>query len=92
MIRPTPPVHPGEILTEEFLKPMGLPVSALARACQVPGTQMQRLARGETPVTADTALRLGRVFGTSPEFWMNLQALYDLTVSTDVSKTDQIYC
>lgn len=78
MIGPAPPVHPGEILREEFLVPLGLTPYALAAACRVPRTRMERLAREETPVTADTALRLGRYFGTGPEFWINLQGLYDL--------------
>ncbi|QJE73871.1 HigA family addiction module antidote protein [Aerophototrophica crusticola] len=79
MIGPTPPIHPGEILTEEFLKPMGLTASALARTCKASRTRIERFALGQTPVTGDLALRLGRVFRTGPEFWMNLQALHDLT-------------
>jgi addiction module HigA family antidote len=58
--------------------PLGLSGYALARACHVPRTRIERLARRETPVTADTALRLGRYFGTGPEFWMNLQTAFDL--------------
>jgi addiction module HigA family antidote len=73
-----PPIHPGEILREEFLVPLGLAPYSLARALRVPRTRIERLAREETPVTLDTALRLARYFGTSPEFWMNLQAAYDL--------------
>lgn len=83
MIGPHPPVHPGEILREEFLAPLGLTPYALAAACQVPRTRMERLARQETPVTADTALRLGRYFGTGPEFWLNLQSLYDLAIAAE---------
>ena len=78
MIGPTPPVHPGEILSEEFLNPLGLAPYTVARDCLVPRTRIERLARCETPVTADTALRLGRYFDTGPEFWMNLQTMYDL--------------
>ena len=78
MIGPNPPVHPGEILREEFMVPLGLTGYALAVACHVPRTRIERLAREETPVTADTALRLGRYFGTGPEFWMNLQTAFDL--------------
>ena len=85
MIGPNPPVHPGEILREEFLAPLGLTPYAVARRCHVPRTRIERLAREETPVTADTALRLGRLFGTGPEFWMNLQTLYDLAMA---SKSD----
>lgn len=82
MIGPNPPVHPGEILREEFLIPLNLTPYAVARACRVPRTRIERLARGEAPVTADTALRLGRYFDTGPEFWMNLQTLHDLAVAT----------
>jgi addiction module HigA family antidote len=78
MIGPHPPVHPGEILREEFMVPLGLSGYGLAAACHVPRTRIERLSREETPVTADTALRLGRYFGTGPEFWMNLQTSYDL--------------
>ncbi|MCB4767934.1 HigA family addiction module antidote protein [Ancylobacter sp. Lp-2] len=75
---PLPPIHPGEILREEFLRPLNLSPYAVAKAVHVPRTRIERLAREETPVTADTALRLGRLFGTGPEFWMNLQAAHDL--------------
>jgi len=91
MVGPNPPVHPGEILREEFLLPLGLTAYAVARACRVPRTRIERLARGETPVTADTALRLGRYFGTGPEFWINLQGLYDLVLATaEARDLDQI--
>ena len=78
MIGPNPPVHPGEILREDFLGPLSLSPYTVARDCQVPRTRIERLARCETPVTADTALRLGRYFDTGPEFWMNLQTMYEL--------------
>ena len=78
MIGPHRPIHPGEILREEFMSPLGLSGYALAAACHVPRTRIERLARKETQVTADTALRLGRYFGTGPEFWMNLQTAFDL--------------
>ncbi len=80
---PRPPVHPGEILREEFLLPLGLSPYAVARRCRVPRTRVERLAREEVLVTADTALRLGRLFGTGPEFWMHLQVMYDLTITGD---------
>ena len=83
MPRKLAPVHPGEILREEFLTPMGLSAYAIAAACGVPRTRIERLAREETPVTADTALRLARYFGTTAAFWMNLQAQYDLEVAED---------
>src|ERR1700724_95217 len=71
--------HPGEVLSEEFLKPLGMSVNALALALRVPATRIGAIAKCERSVTADTALRLARFFGTSPEFWMNLQAMHDLT-------------
>ena len=78
-----PPVHPGEVLREDFLKPMGLTPYAVAQACGVPRTRIERLARGETPVTADTALRLARYFGTTAGFWMGIQIQYDLECAQD---------
>jgi addiction module HigA family antidote len=71
--------HPGEVLNEEFLRPLCMSVNALALALRVPATRIGAIVKGERSVTADTALRLARFFGTSPEFWMNLQAMYDLT-------------
>jgi len=79
MFRIPHPVHPGEILREEYLLPLGLTPYALAKALDVPRTRIERLARGETAVTTDTALRLARYFGTSPDMWMNLQVAFDLT-------------
>ena len=71
--------HPGEVLSEEFLKPLGLSANALALALRVPSTRIGAIVKGERAVTADTALRLARFFGTSPEFWLNLQSMHDLT-------------
>jgi addiction module HigA family antidote len=71
--------HPGDVISEEFLKPLGLSVNALALALRVPATRVGAIVKGERAVTADTALRLARFFGTSPEFWMNMQAMHDLT-------------
>jgi addiction module HigA family antidote len=71
--------HPGELLGEEFLKPLGLSVNALAIALRVPATRIGAIVKGERAVTADTALRLARFFGASAEFWINLQAMHDLT-------------
>jgi addiction module HigA family antidote len=71
--------HPGEVLSEEFLKPLGLSVNALAMALRVPATRIGAIVKGERAVTADTALRLARFFGTSPEFWISMQATHDLT-------------
>jgi addiction module HigA family antidote len=72
------PVHPGEILEEEFIKPLGLSAYRMAAMLHVPRTRVERLVRGETPVTLDTALRLARLFGTTAQFWINLQTRYDL--------------
>ena len=71
--------HPGEVLSQEFLEPLGMSVNALAIALRVPATRIGAIVKGERSVTADTALRLARFYGTSPEFWMNLQAMHDLT-------------
>jgi addiction module HigA family antidote len=67
------------MLREEFLRPLSLSVNALAMALRVPATRIGAIVKGERAVTADTALRLARFFGTSPEFWISLQATYDLT-------------
>jgi len=71
--------HPGEVLAEEFLTPLELSVNALAMALRVPATRVGAIVKGERAVTADTALRLARFFGTSAEFWISLQAMHDLT-------------
>jgi addiction module HigA family antidote len=71
--------HPGEVLSEEFLRPLDMSVNALAMALRVPATRIGAIVKGKRSVTADTALRLARFFGTSPELWMNLQAMHDLT-------------
>lgn len=72
------PIHPGEILLEEFLKPLGMSPYAAAKVMGVPRTRVERLVREETPVTADTALRLEQAFGSSAQFWLNIQTRYDL--------------
>ena len=78
-----PPTHPGEILKEDFLGPLGISVYALAKALGVPRSRVNDIARGRRAITADTALRLARYFGTTPEFWVNLQARYDLEVAKE---------
>jgi antitoxin HigA-1 len=88
MAKRLPPIHPGEVLREEYLVPMKLTPYAVARACGVPRTRIERLAREETPVTADTALRLARYFGTSAELWMGMQAQYDLERAKDEVQGD----
>jgi addiction module HigA family antidote len=75
------PIHPGEILLDEFLNEFGVTSYALAKAIGVPTNRVTGIVNGERSITADTALRLGRVFGNSPEFWMNLQMHYDLEVA-----------
>jgi antitoxin HigA-1 len=77
------PVHPGEVLTEDFLKPMHLTPYAVAARIGVQRSRVERVARRQTAMTADTALRLGRFFGVSPAFWMNIQARYDLERAED---------
>jgi len=72
------PMHPGEVLREEFLEPMHLTPYRVAKACGVPRTRIERIAREELGITADTALRLAKFFGTTAAFWMNLQARYDI--------------
>ncbi len=71
--------HPGEVLAEEFLRPLGMSANALAMSLRVPATRIGAIIKGERSVSADTALRLARFFGTSAEFWINLQAMHDLT-------------
>jgi addiction module HigA family antidote len=83
MTKKLSPIHPGEILREEFLVPMSLSPYAVARAVGVPRTRIERLAHEQTAVTADTALRLARYFGTTPAFWMNLQTRYEIERATD---------
>ncbi len=73
-----PPVHPGEILREEYLRPLRMSAGALAKHLNVPRTRIERLATEQTAVTPDTALRLAKFLRTTPEFWMNMQASYDL--------------
>lgn len=79
-----PPVHPGEVLREEFLKPMQLSQNRLALDIRVPPRRINEIVLGKRSITADTALRLARYFGTSPQFWLGLQADYDLDVAMDV--------
>jgi len=77
------PVHPGVLLREDFLEPLGLTAYGLAKACHVPRTRIERILREETAVSAETALRLGRYFGTSPQFWMNVQARYEVETARE---------
>ncbi len=77
------PIHPGEILMEEFLKPIGVSQYRLAKDISVPPRRINEIVHGKRSVTADTALRFGRFFGMSPQFWLNLQTRYDLEVTED---------
>jgi addiction module HigA family antidote len=76
-----PPIHPGEILTEEFMKPLGLSINRVARDLRVPVTRIAEIVHGQRSVTPDTALRLARYFGTTPGFWINLQSTHDLEIA-----------
>ena len=78
-----PPIHPGEILLDEFLAPLGISQYRLAKDISVPPRRINEIVQGKRSITADTALRLGRYFGTSEQFWLNLQAHYDLEVEKD---------
>ncbi len=77
------PVHPGEILIEDFLKPFGISANKLARELRVPSNRIVKIVNAERRITADTALRLARFFNTTPDFWMNLQTHYDLEKAQD---------
>jgi len=72
------PSHPGEVLKKLYLDPLGMSAIALARELHVPRTRIERLVKGETGVSADTAMRLAKFFGTTPEYWLNLQRAWDL--------------
>ncbi|MGB5440782.1 MAG: HigA family addiction module antitoxin [Gammaproteobacteria bacterium] len=78
-----PPIHPGEILLEEFLNPMGISQYRIAKATSVPARRINEIVHGKRSITADTALRLSKFFGMSDRFWMNLQARYDLEIEKD---------
>ena len=78
------PIHPGEILEEEFLKPMGISQYRLAKNISVPPRRINEIVHGKRSITADTALRLGKFFGVSAQFWLNLQTRYDLEVAEDL--------
>ncbi len=78
-----PPIHPGEILKEEFLGPMGISQYRLAKDISVPPRRINEIVHGKRSITADTALRLGRFFAMSPQFWLNLQTRYELEVTED---------
>ncbi len=78
-----PPIHPGEILLEDFLKPMDISQYRLAKSMSVPARRINEIVHGKRAITADTALRLARFFGMSDRFWMNLQTRYDIELEKD---------
>jgi addiction module HigA family antidote len=80
------PIHPGEILLEDFLKPMEISINKLAREIDVPPGRISTIVNGKRSITADTALRLGVYFGVSPELWLNLQVDYDLRITRQHTK------
>ena len=84
-----PIIHPGEILREDFLRPLSLTPYSLAKALRIPRTRIERIVREEGPITVDTALRLARYFTTTPDVWLNLQRSYDLQLETE-RKRDEI--
>jgi addiction module HigA family antidote len=85
-----PPIHPGEILLEEFLKPLKISQNALSRDLDVPLQRINQIVLGKRAITVDTALRLAKYFGTTPELWLNLQARYDLEMARDTSLVETI--
>jgi addiction module HigA family antidote len=85
-----PPVHPGEILREDFMKPLRLTVNKLALELRVPATRIGEIVHERRRITAETALRLARYFHTNPEFWLNLQNFYDLEISRRLGKASEI--
>ena len=88
MIRTENLIPPGEILLEEFLRPMKISQNKLAMDIRIPTPRINAIVNGKRSITADTALRLGRYFGTGPEFWINLQSNYDLCVAANRSKDE----
>jgi antitoxin HigA-1 len=84
MKKKQPPIHPGEILLEEFLKPLGLTQYRLAKSLSVPPRRINEIVQGKRAITADSALRLARFFGNSERFWLNLQTTYDLEKEKDI--------
>ena len=81
MAKRLPPVHPGEVLREEFMEPLGISINALARELHVPVSRISKIVNEARGISAETAIRLARYFGMSSEFWMNLQSRYDLQVA-----------
>lgn len=88
MAKKLKPMHPGEVLRDEFLIPLGMSAGALAKTCGLPRTRIERIASEQTGITADTALRLSKALGTTAELWLNLQNDYDIQIARrDLGKT-----
>jgi antitoxin HigA-1 len=87
MVKKLAPIHPGEILLNDFLIPMGISQYRLAHSTSVPARRINEIVHGKRAITADTALRLGRFFNMESEFWLNLQSRYDLEVARDLLST-----
>ncbi|CDX26787.1 Virulence-associated protein I [Mesorhizobium plurifarium] len=87
MVKFARPIHPGEMLKEEYLVPLNMSAGALAKRLLVPRTRIERIIAGRTGITADTALRLARFFNTTPQFWMNMQIAFDLETEATHLKT-----
>jgi len=85
-----PPVHPGEILFEEYLKPLRISQNKLGRDLNVPAQRINDIVRGQRAITVDTALRLARYFHTTPQFWLNLQSRYDLEIAQETRLVERV--
>jgi len=85
MTKPLPPIHPVEVLKEEFMQPLGLSANGFARSLHVPANRISAIVKGPRAVTANTALRLAKALGTTPDFWLNLQKRYDLDCARDAA-------
>lgn len=88
MLKFARPIHPGEFLREEYLVPLGMSPGALAKKLHLPRTRIERIAKEEVGITPDTALRLGRFFNTTAQFWMNFQQAYELETATTLLKDE----
>lgn len=80
-----PPVHPGEILSDDLMQPLGIETPDLAHALKLSATRLREIINGRRPINTNVAMRLARYFGSTPEFWLNLQAAYDLRVASELS-------
>jgi len=88
MLKFDPPIHPGEVLREEFLVPLEMSAGILARALGVPRTRIERIVKQQMGISVDTALRLAKYFDTTPDIWLNLQTSYDVAVGTKVLQSE----